>query len=76
MAAQRRKTASLIPVCVPLENRLVLSGNSLSHAFDRLAHNLNHIGQQITHVGQHHNTNHGPRAQNGGLAARYHHIVK
>ena len=75
-----RRTMNLIPAGDSLETRRVLSGNSLSHAFDRFAHNIDHLGQQISHLGQHHSTDHA--AVNGAMNAatnmkvHYHHIVK
>jgi len=83
MASRPRKTLSMVPNCQPLEARLVLSGNSLSHIFDNIGRGIDHIGRQISHLGQHQNTAdhaavnhkvayHAPT----GAVVHYHHIVK
>ena len=81
MANRRRGAVSLMPACNELEARVVLSGNSLSHAFDNLGHDIDHIANQVSHLGQeHHSASHaaanGMIGHNADLKVHYHHIVK
>jgi len=80
MATRRRGVVSLVPACNQLEARVVLSGNSLSHAFENLGHDINHVANQVGHLGQHHTVDHaaadGIVGHNANLKVHYHHIVK
>ena len=72
MAAQRRKSGSLVPQCSTLETRLAPSGNFLSHGY---ADVVREVRSTEHHHHADHSTTRGETVLGHDMPVHYHHEV-